>query len=143
MTKLIIITGPTGVGKTEIAIQLAKKFNGEIINADSRQVYKGLNIGTATPDTDSFQNIPHHLFNICEINQQWDASQFKNAADDLIKDIESRKKQPFVVGGTALYVKALLFGFFEGPPANEKLRGELEIRIEEEGLESLHEELKK
>ncbi|MBI2338894.1 MAG: tRNA (adenosine(37)-N6)-dimethylallyltransferase MiaA [Deltaproteobacteria bacterium] len=143
MNKIIVILGPTGVGKTEIAVRLAKKFNGEIINADSRQFYRDLVIGTAQPSEEVFQAVPHHLFKVSSLDDRWDAARFQKEADRLIRDISGREKTPFIVGGTGLYIRALLFGLFSGPAADGKIRENLEKRIGEEGLSALYGELKK
>lgn len=143
MAKIILIVGPTGVGKTEVGVHLAQKFSGEIINADSRQVYKELNIGTSKPPEELFKKVPHHLFGVCSLDQRMDASQSQKKTDQIIIEIIQRKRVPFIVGGTGLYIKTLLFGLFKGPPANKKIRLELEERVEKEGLGKLHEELEK
>lgn len=142
MTKVILIVGPTGIGKTEIGVRFAQKFNGEIVNADSRQVYKELDIGTSRPPPELFKKVPHHLFGVCDLNKRWDAAQFQKEADRAISEITSRKKIPIVVGGTGLYLKVLLFGLFEGPAAQPDVRQELEGTIQDEGLGRLYEELK-
>lgn len=126
MIKLVAIVGATGTGKTDLGIHLAKKFSGEIINADSRQVYRGMDIGTAKPSEKDFGGVPHHLFNVVNPDQPWNAALFSAEADRLISEIISRKKQPFVVGGTGLHVKALLYGLFAGPPASKEVRERLE-----------------
>lgn len=143
MLKIVIITGPTGAGKTEIAVELARRFQGEIINADSRQFYRDLPIGTAQPPEEVFQAVPHHLFRISSLDDRWDAARFQKEADALIRQIWDRKKIPFIVGGTGLYIRALLFGLFSGPAANREIRDHLEQRIREEGLGPLYDELKK
>ena len=102
LPKLIIILGPTASGKTELSLKLAKQFSGEIISADSRQIYKGMDIGTAK--TKDFQSIPHYLIDIIKPNQNFTAAQFKKRAIKIIKDIQKRKKVPFLVGGTGLYI---------------------------------------
>lgn len=124
--KILLIVGPTGVGKSELGVMLAEKFSGEIINADSRQVYCELDIGTAKPSGDFFRQIPHHLFDFLSPQEKWSASCFQEAADRAIRSVQDRNHLPIVVGGTGLYVRALLFGLFEGPAANAKIRGELE-----------------
>lgn len=137
--KILLIVGPTGVGKTELGVRLAKKFGGEIINADSRQVYQGLNIGTAKPAEEFFKQIPHHLFDFLSPSEKWSAACFQEAADLAIQSIQSNNHLPIVVGGTGLYVRALLFGLFTGPAADANIRRELQ------SLDSadLHSELKK
>lgn len=122
MNKAVVILGPTGSGKTEIAVRLAKKFNGEIINADSRQIYRDLKIGVNLPPGSFFKEVPHHLFGVAPIDEPWDAARFSIEGETTIQQISSRGKIPFVVGGTGLYIKSLLFGLFEGPPADPKIR---------------------
>lgn len=142
MKKLFVITGPTGTGKSKMAIQLAKAFNGEIINADSRQLYKELKIGVARPTEADFEGIPHHLFGIISLGDaSFDAVHFKRMADLVIADLQQRKKIPIVVGGTGLYIKSLLFGLFEGPKKDEVLRAGLTKRMEQEGLDALYRDL--
>lgn len=143
MNKILVILGPTGVGKTELGIFLAKKFNGEIINADSRQVYQELNIGVCKPSEESFELVPHHLFSLYPVNQNWDAASFQAEANEVIQDIVQKNKLPIIVGGTGLYIKALLYGLFDGPAANPAIRNKLEKKIKEDGIESLYKELKK
>ena len=102
LPKIIIIVGPTAVGKTALSIELAKHFNGEIINGDSLQVYKGLDIGTAKVTEEEKEGVPHHLLDICEWDAPFTASDFKEKAEAAIKEITSRGKLPIIVGGTGL-----------------------------------------
>ncbi len=108
MIPLIVIVGPTSSGKSDIAIRLAKKFNGEIVSADSRQVYKGLDIGTGKVTKREQRIIPHHMLDVCKPGKQYTLAQFKKAADKAIAEIHSRGKLPFLVGGTPLYTKAVV-----------------------------------
>lgn len=110
MKKIIIISGPTGVGKTNISIQLAKLLDGEIISADSMQVYRGLNVGSAKITIDEMQGIKHHLIDILDPDENFDVSIFQKLASEAIDDICSRGKTPIIVGGTAFYIQALLYG---------------------------------
>ena len=109
--KVLVITGPTAVGKSEIAIDFAKIFNGEIISADSMQIYRDLDIGTAKINQDEMQGIKHHLINVRDFNQTYNAWQFVNDAKKLIIDINARGKMAIICGGTALYIKALTENF--------------------------------
>lgn len=109
--KIICIVGPTGVGKTKLSIELAKRFNGEVINADSTQVYKNLDIATAKVTEEEKENIPHHLFDIKNITEDYTVFDYQKDARNCIENILKRKKTPIIVGGTGLYVKALLYDY--------------------------------
>ena len=109
--KIIVITGPTGVGKTKLSIELAKLIDGEIINADSMQVYKGLDIGTAKIRESEKDGIPHHLFDICDVNYDYNIYEYQRDARRIIKDIISRGKTPIMVGGSGLYIKSALYDY--------------------------------
>lgn len=111
MSRVIVITGPTAVGKTALSIELAKKLNGEIINADAMQVYKGLNIGTAKVTEKEKENIPHHLFNIKEVEEEYSIYNYQKDCRKVIDDILRRNKIPILVGGTGLYIKAALYDY--------------------------------
>ena len=108
---IIVIVGPTGVGKTKLSVELAKKLNGEIINADSTQVYKGLNIATAKVTEEEKENIPHHLFDIKEITENYTVYDYQTDSRKIIDDILKRNKTPIIVGGTGLYIKAALYDY--------------------------------
>ena len=111
MNKIIVITGPTSVGKTALSIAIAKKYDGEIINADSMQFYKGLNIGTAKIKEEEKEGIPHHLFDINEVDDEYSIYHYQKDARIIIKDIQKRHKTPILVGGTGLYLKAALYDY--------------------------------
>lgn len=111
MKNIIVITGPTGVGKTKMSIELAKKIDAEIINADSMQVYKDLNIGTAKITEKEKEGIPHHLFDIVEPTNMYTVYDYQKDARDIINDVLSRGKKVIIVGGTGLYIKALLYDY--------------------------------
>jgi tRNA dimethylallyltransferase len=127
------------VGKSEIALPLAEQVGGEIISADSMQVYRGLDIGTAKPSSADRARVPHHLIDICELTEAFDAAQFARLAHRAVAEIQSRGHMPILCGGTGLYFKAFLEGLGEAPPADSKLRAELEAAP----LEKLLEELRK
>ncbi|MDP3948494.1 MAG: tRNA (adenosine(37)-N6)-dimethylallyltransferase MiaA [bacterium] len=167
LPKLIVIVGPTASGKTDLAIKIARKFNGEIVSADSRQVYKGMDIGTAKlqltkqsrneiannregADSRSFENppfeinsrIPHYLINIKNPDEDYTVAEFKKDAIDAINKIIKRGKVPILAGGTGLYVKAVTDNLeIPSVKPNPTLRRKLEKRIEKEGLETLYREL--
>ncbi len=113
MNKVLVILGPTSTGKSDVAVKLAEELQGEIVNADSMQVYKGMDIGTAKPSKEDFARVPHHLFDICEITERFSAGEYAKRASSVIKEIFKRGNLPIVVGGTGLYTHALIFGFFE------------------------------
>lgn len=141
MENIIIITGPTASGKTALGIELAKQFNGEIINADSVIFYKHLNIGAAKPDQQEQQGIPHHLIDILELDQHFTAHDFINAADQKIKEITNRGKRPIISGGSPLYIKALLKGLFEMPEATPQQKKIITQKIELIPIEKRHQYL--
>ena len=111
MKNIIVITGPTGVGKTKMSLELAKRIDAEIINADSMQVYKDLNIGTAKITEEEKEGIPHHLFDIVEPTNMYTVYDYQKDARDIINDVLSRGKKVIIVGGTGLYIKALLYDY--------------------------------
>jgi tRNA dimethylallyltransferase len=131
--KLIVVLGPTASGKTELAIKLAKKFNGEIVNADSRQVYKGMDIGTAKPTKKEMEGIPHHLLDAASPKRKFTIAQYRKLALKAIEKIQRKGKIPFLVGGTWFYIRAIVDGLIipEVPP-NWKLRKELEKKTPKE-----------
>lgn len=111
MNKVIVILGPTGVGKTKMSIELAKRLDGEIVNADSMQFYKNLDIGTAKIKEEEKENIPHHLFDIKEVSDDYSIFDYQKDGRKIINDILNRNKTPIIVGGTGLYIKALLYDY--------------------------------
>ncbi len=135
----ILIAGLTAVGKSEIALRLAGQLGGEIISADSMQVYRGLDIGTAKPSPADRARVPHHLIDLCDLTESFDAAQFARLAHQAVVEIQTRGRVPVLCGGTGLYFKAFLEGLGEAPPANPKLRAELEAVPLEKLLEELRE----
>ena len=111
MKKILVITGPTAVGKTKLSIELAKKYNGEIINADAVQVYKGLDIGSAKVTEEEKEGIPHHLLSIKEVDEDYTIYHYQKDCREKIKEIQDRGKTPIIVGGTGLYIKAALYDY--------------------------------
>jgi tRNA dimethylallyltransferase len=139
MKSPIFIAGPTAVGKSEIALLVAEKIGGEIISADSMQVYRGLDIGTAKPSPVERARVPHHLIDICDLTENFDAAQFIGLAQKAGEEIQSRNKVPIFCGGTGLYFKAFLSGLGEAPATNPELRAELEASSFESLLRELRE----
>ena len=126
MRKIFSIFGPTGIGKSSLAIELAKKINGEIIGVDSRQIYKGIPIGTAQPNLSQLNEIPHHLIGFKKLNEKISAGEYIKLIDDKIDQILLNNKSPILCGGTGLYFKSLKEGIFEGSHTNEDIRSRLE-----------------
>lgn len=142
--KVIAIVGPTAVGKTSLSIDLAKRFNGEIISGDSMQVYRGLDIGTAKVTEEEMAGIPHHLINVRDIDESYSAADFQATARQAIQDISRRGKLPIIVGGTGLYIQSLLWDYklgSEGEPEDDSLRKEFEAYAEEKGNQALWKKL--
>lgn len=139
--KLIIILGPTAVGKSQISLRLALEFGGEIINCDSMQVYRGFDIGTDKPSPDMLKLIPHHLLDIAEPEEQFTAASFVTHALKAIEEIISRHHLPFIVGGTGLYIQALTQGLFPGPGRDPEIRRALEEEGKRFGFPHLHSKL--
>lgn len=138
--KLIVILGPTASGKSDLAIKLAKKFGGEIVSADSRQIYKEMNIGTAKVTKQEMQGIPHYLLNVINPDQEFTLAQFKQKATKAIKNIQKRNKLPFLVGGTMLYIQSIVDNLqIPEVKPDKKLRNELENKTNQE----LYNQLKK
>jgi tRNA dimethylallyltransferase len=135
----IFIAGPTAVGKSAIAFALAEKIGGEIISVDSMQAYRGLDIGTAKPTAVERKRVPHHLIDVCDLTEAFDAAQFVRLAQKAVAEIQSRNKTPVFCGGTGLYFKAFLEGLGEAPATDAKLRAELEAAPLETLLAELRE----
>jgi tRNA dimethylallyltransferase len=138
--KVIAIVGPTAVGKTSLSIDLAKRFDGEIISGDSMQVYRGLDIGTAKVTLEEQAGVLHHLIDVRDIDQSYSAADFQQAAREVIQEITDRGKVPIVVGGTGLYIQSLLWDYklgSEGERTDESLREKYEAIAEAEGNEAL------
>ncbi|MGA2683686.1 MAG: tRNA (adenosine(37)-N6)-dimethylallyltransferase MiaA [Verrucomicrobiota bacterium] len=135
----ILIAGPTAVGKSEIALRLAERLGGEIISADSMQVYRGLDLGTAKSSSADRARIPHHLIDICDLAESFDAAQFVRLAQKAVEEIQAHGRVPVFCGGTGLYFKAFLSGLGEAPAANPELRARLEAMPFEALLQELRE----
>lgn len=133
LTPLIVITGPTGSGKSSLALELAKKYGGEIICADSRTVFKGMDIGTAKPTQDERLFVPHHLLDVVEPNEAFSAADFQTHARQAIKEIRERGNVPFLVGGTGLYIDSIVLDYkFDSAPDPQKRK-----LLEEKSVEEL------
>lgn len=129
MAPLIVITGPTASGKSALALELAARYYGEIICADSRTVYKGMDIGTAKPSREDRARVPHHLLDVAEPNERFTAGDFQRLANQAIADIRARGKVPFLVGGTGLYVDSVVLNYtFDYTPVDLAARKELEVQ---------------
>ena len=141
---LILLVGPTAVGKTELSLQLAERLNGEIVSADSRLFYRGMDIGTAKPTAEERTRVPHHLIDVAEPDEIWSLAMFQQAATEIIADIHKRGKLPFLVGGTGQYIRAVTEGWT--PPEVEpdpRLRDVLDELAKEGGIYWLYEGLKR
>jgi tRNA dimethylallyltransferase len=142
-SKIILISGPTASGKSNLAIKIAKKINGEIINADSMQVYKTLKILTARPNIKEQKKIKHHLFGIINLNKKFSTGQWLKAAIKKIKEIQKRKKIPILVGGTGLYFQSLISGLVKIPKIPLKLRKKIRLTQKKEGQKKFYKKLLK
>lgn len=141
--KLLVIAGPTASGKSELALRLAERLDGEIVNADSMQVYRGMDIGTAKPSCQERKRVPHHLLNVADPDRLFSAADFAEAADAAIADIVSRGKRVIVTGGTGLYIRALLKGLVDSPSGAGDIRAALHEEAARRGNEAMLEELRR
>ncbi len=139
--KIVIICGPTGIGKTTTAIRLAKAFQGEIVSADSMQIYQFMDIGTAKPTEDEIACAPHHLINILTPDMPYDAVLFEKHARQAIEKIHRQNRLPFIVGGTGFYIKALVHGLFDATPSDSNIRSRLKKEAVQLGAKTLYERL--
>jgi tRNA dimethylallyltransferase len=140
-TRIVVVSGPTGVGKTKLAIELARELDGELVGADSVQVYRGFDIGSSKPTAAELGGIAHHLIDVREPDEPLDAASYAGLADLAIARIARRGRLPIVVGGTGLWLRALLRGLVELPPVDAVLRGQLEAEWDREGAVAMHERL--
>ncbi|OGU04034.1 MAG: tRNA (adenosine(37)-N6)-dimethylallyltransferase MiaA [Geobacteraceae bacterium GWC2_55_20] len=140
--KLLIICGPTASGKSELALKLSHELDAEIVNADSMQVYRGLDIGTAKPSREQLAEVPHHLVDVVEPDGTFSAADFAMAADAAIREISSRGKRAIVVGGTGLYIRALLKGLVDSPAGSAEMRAALQNEADRSGNAAMLEKLR-
>ncbi|XJZ29056.1 tRNA (adenosine(37)-N6)-dimethylallyltransferase MiaA [Bacillota bacterium Lsc_1132] len=140
--KLLVIIGPTAVGKTKLSIELAKRLNGEIISGDSMQIYKGMDIGTAKIKADEMEGIPHHLIDIKDPSESFSVAEFQELVRAKISEIGKRGKLPIIVGGTGLYIQSVIYDYqFSEAAADEVFRNQLEQKAKMIGNEALYQEL--
>src|SRR5512143_1674933 len=135
---LVAVVGPTGSGKTALSLKLAERFSGEIVNCDSVAIYREFNIGSAKPSAEERARAPHHLFDLVDPNHYMTAGEYARRAREVLDQIRQRGKMPIVVGGTGLYLRALLEGLFPGLERSEELRERLRVRQRQRGPEWLH-----
>lgn len=140
--KVIVIAGPTAIGKTDISLQIAQLIGGEVISADSMQVYRGMDIGTAKPTFAERQKVIHHLIDSRDLDENYNVVDFYREASQALKEIFSHERVPIVVGGTGFYVRALLHGPPSGPPSVKEVRKTLQEEMDSKGPDILHERLK-
>lgn len=140
--KLLVIIGPTAVGKTKLSIELAKRFNGEIISGDSMQIYRSMDIGTAKIKPEEMEGIPHHLLDIKEPNESFSVAEFQKLVRSRIREIADKGKLPIIAGGTGLYIQSVIYDYqFSDAPADEACRIELEEKAKLIGNDALYQEL--
>ena len=140
--KLVCVVGPTGCGKTRLGVELAKRLDGEVVSCDSMQIYRGMTIGTAAPTENEMDGVPHHMVGVVGPEENYSVARYAEDAARCVEDIISRGRQPVVVGGTGLYLNALLAGHgFAGGDKDGKCRAELEERWEKQGGEAMYAEL--
>jgi tRNA dimethylallyltransferase len=142
--KLLVIIGPTAVGKTKLSIEMAKRYNGEIISGDSMQIYRGMDIGTAKIKVEEMEGISHHLIDIKEPDENFSVAEFQQLVRTKIAEITAKGKLPIIAGGTGLYIQSVIYDYqFSEAPADEAFRLQLEEKAKEIGNEALHLELTK
>lgn len=141
MTPLLVIVGPTGAGKSDLALSLAKRYGAEIVSADSQQVYRGMDIGTGKVASTERAAVPHHGIDVVEPHDEMSAARFATIADGAISAAWGRGRPVIVCGGTGLYVRALLLGFFEGAPADPTIRALLQDELAAKGADALYAQL--
>jgi len=135
MQKVVVITGPTCSGKTKLGVDISLKIDGEVVNADSQQVYRGMDVGTAKPVISEMRDVPHHLYSVINPDEEWNAARYAGEAEKVVADILSRGKVPVLVGGSQLYIRALLRGMCEIPLVSSQAREIIGQLFANEGVE--------
>ena len=138
---VVVILGPTAIGKSRIAIEVGKALGTEILTADSRQVYRGMDIGTDKPTLAERQGVPHQLIDLVDPDQHFNVGDYRQHANSAIERLHHQGQIPLIAGGTGLYIRALLHGLWAGPPANWDLRQQLDLQVEEKGPAYVHQQL--
>jgi tRNA dimethylallyltransferase len=141
LPKIVVICGPTGVGKTGFGIAVARYFNAEVVGADSMQIYRCMDIGTAKPTAQEKASVAHHMVDIIDPDHDFDAAVYAQQARACIDNLISKKKLPLVVGGTGLYIKSLIYGLSKGAPADSTIRRQLQLELSQSGLAGMYEQL--
>ncbi|PMC38530.1 tRNA (adenosine(37)-N6)-dimethylallyltransferase MiaA [Bacillus sp. UMB0899] len=137
--KLVVIIGPTAVGKTKLSIEIAHRLNGEIISGDSMQIYKGMDIGTAKITKEEMEGVPHHLIDIKQPDDDYSVAEFQETVRPLIDVITDRNKMPMIVGGTGLYIQSVLYDYqFTESPSDPEFRKRLELELQQKGEQAIH-----
>jgi tRNA dimethylallyltransferase len=141
--KILGVVGPTAAGKTRLALELARRFDGEVISCDSVQIFKRLDIGSAKPEKSETGEIPYHLISVFEPDYRIDAGVYKKMAEECIREIQKKEKLPILAGGTGMYFNSIYYGLFNGPGRNDSIRASLKEKAATGGVSSLYEELEK
>jgi len=142
LPRVLLVAGPTGVGKSQFAVRAAELLDGEIVGADSVQIYKKVDIGTAKPDESQRDRVPHHLIDELPLDEPFDVGRYVERAKQVIADIRQRDRFPIIVGGTGLYFRLLIHGIFQAPEVDDAVRQKFERLADRRGIEALHDELR-
>jgi tRNA dimethylallyltransferase len=139
--RVVVVCGPTGIGKTRLSMALANRFNGGIVSADSMQIYRHMNIGTAKPDAAQQAAAPHYMIDVADPDESYDAARYAREAQEAVASLEQQGQLPLIIGGTGLYIKALLYGLFDAAPSSPRLREKLRNAAAQKGTPILQERL--